>query len=359
MTTGIGVYWSPGHNRPTDLDYIRKLKPPVVRILEPDVQQMSDAYQEAPNAIIMPRLWWLDDGSGEQKKQANSDPIGTADRHAHQWINQLEVWEAEANERHIPWPTNIVVTGVNEPNDGLTVEAQVSYTVEFLDQCKRLGMRAAALCLGVGWPANTGPDTPVNWEPYEPVLDAIKRGNHILNLHEYWYDDPTNGWTWLAGRHVQLPAHWDVGIIIGECGVDRNVDLDRWHNEGGQRGWRGNIGAEEYAVDLVWYADACDPRVIAVLPFATDYRSDDWRSFDTQEAHNHILALADNEPYKPPPDNGGGEPDLEAIAAAVQETANSLAAAVRSNSRAQKLLGGGGYVEDFNRVSPCGEEWHT
>lgn len=46
----IGVYWAPGHGRPTDIDYMRQLQPPAIRILDPDVQHIADAYRAAPNA---------------------------------------------------------------------------------------------------------------------------------------------------------------------------------------------------------------------------------------------------------------------------------------------------------------------
>lgn len=300
MPNRISVYWCPGHNRPPDMEYMRRLGPAVIRILEPDVQQICDAHQAAPHAIIMPRLWWLDDNNGEQKKAAERQPLETGKQHAHQWAAQLKAWQQQAQERGLAWPKSVIVSGVNEPNEGVSVNSQVKYTVAFLDECKALGLRAAGLCLGVGWPANTGPDTPVNWEPYRPALEAIKRGGHVLDLHEYWYDEPENGWTWLAGRHLQLPAEWDIPILIGECGVDRYVDAERWQHEGGNRGWQGNMEPDAYAADLVRFAGRSDARVMAVLPFCTDYRQNGWESFDTARAHGAILDLVHSMPVDPP-----------------------------------------------------------
>jgi len=44
MAHRIGVYWAPGHGRPGDLEYMRRLQPPAIRILDPDVQPASGGY---------------------------------------------------------------------------------------------------------------------------------------------------------------------------------------------------------------------------------------------------------------------------------------------------------------------------
>jgi hypothetical protein len=286
----LGVYWCPGHGRPGDLEYMRQLQPPAIRILDPDVQHISDAHKAAPNALICPRDWAL----SEQKSDANRDPIATGERHAVEWRDKIDYWRNQAQMRGLPFPqdTQLVIVGINEPNDGVSVNAQVEYTVALCDKARALGLTVSALNLGVGWPGNTGPDTPPNWEPYGQALYAIQRSGHFLTLHEYYYDDPANGWGWYMGRHTKVPVSFQGRILIGECGVDRYVDAVRWQHEGGNRGWRGNMEPDAYAVDLAWYADQCDTRVVAVLPFLTDYRSREWESFDTAPAHDDIVALA-------------------------------------------------------------------
>jgi len=310
----LGVYWCPGHGRPGDLEYMRQLQPPAIRILDPDVQHISDAHKAAPNALICPRDWAL----SEQKSDANRDPIATGERHAVEWRDKIDYWRNQAQTRGIPFPqdTQLVIVGINEPNDGVSVNAQVEYTVALCDEARALGLTVSALNLGVGWPGNTGPDTPPNWEPYGQALYAIQRGGHFLTLHEYWYDDPTGGWGWLAGRHTKVPASFTGRILIGECGIDRYVDAERWRNEGGNRGWRGNLDPMEYAEDLIWYADECDSRVAAVLPFLTDYRSREWESFDTQAAHPWLLTLvqdadAEHTIHIPVVLNSGDKPHTE------------------------------------------------
>lgn len=299
MTHKLGVYWCPGHGRPGDLDYMRQLHPPAIRILDPDVQQISSAFAACPRALILPRDWAL----SEQKNDANTQPEQTGNRHANEWRRKLTDWRNQAQERGLPFPpdSQIAVVGINEPNDGVGIMAQVRYTVALCEEARHLGMTVSALNLGVGWPGNHGPGMPPDWEPYRPALEAIQRGGHFLCTHEYFYDDPANGWGWLAGRHLAVPAWFTGRILIGECGIDRYVDKARWDNEGGNRGWRGNVEPQAYAMQLTWYANQCDRRVVAVLPFLTDYRSREWESFDTAEAHPYIVELAhaqDEQPHE-------------------------------------------------------------
>lgn len=310
----LGVYWSPGHGRPDDLAYMANLQPPVVRILDPDVQHIAAVHAAAPRAIVFLRYWWLDDGNGEQLHAMNRDPVGTGKRHAAEWNREITRLRGEANERGLAFPpaNQLLVAGVNEINQGGTDSAITPYQVTLLDECAAYAIRAAAFSWGVGWPANKGEGSPPNWEPYAPVYDAIRRGDHVMDIHEYWYDSgPADGWGWWAGRINKCP--WNVPIIIGECGVDNYVDAARWENEGGNRGWRGNVTARQYADQMEYYLRRLDSRVIAILPFTTDYRDNGWESFDTAEAHPFFIEIGETapepgprppEPEPVPPDGG-------------------------------------------------------
>ena len=71
------------------------------------------------------------------------------------------------------------------------------------------------------------------------------------------------------------------------------MDAERWHNEGQPpRGWQGNVSPDQYADQMVRYVRGLDARVVAVLPFLTDYRSREWASFDTDAAHVALLQRA-------------------------------------------------------------------
>jgi hypothetical protein len=52
--------------RPDDLDYIKALRPHDVLILQPDIQDVSDAHVAAPEAEIALRWWDLDDNRGNE-----------------------------------------------------------------------------------------------------------------------------------------------------------------------------------------------------------------------------------------------------------------------------------------------------
>lgn len=288
MSHILGVYYAPGHNRYEDQEYIRALQPPAVRVLDPDVAQLALVHRLAPNALLLPRDWAL----SEQHDDVRRDPAGTGVRHAQDWRGKIDRWRSTGAQ--LPGDDRIVVVGINEPRvwDSAVVPWTVEYNVAFLDECTRLGLRACALNLSVGWPGNTGPDTPPDWSPYAPVLPAIKRGNHYLCVHEYWYrtgpQDGAGWWAWRIRHNT-----WDVPIIIGETGVDNYVDNDRWNNEGKPpRGWGGNVAPATYADQVTRYARGLDKRVVAILPFLTDYRSREWASFDTAGAAGELLASA-------------------------------------------------------------------
>jgi len=302
MTHSLGVYYAPEHGFQVDRDYIAALQPPVIRILDPDVQQIHDMHALAPNAIIAPRTWAIDDGSDEDhpSKQVNrfmADPVSTGRDHAEQYKGQWDRWQQEAAQRGLKLPPveRILFNSANEPNQGGTPDKIAAYCVAFFDRCTELSIRACGPCLGVGWPDNNGPDTPVDWSPYANagLEQAIQRNGGMLSVHEYFYKSgPQDNWRWLAGRHLQCP--FDVPILLGEIGIDNYVDAPRWGKEGGNRGWQGNVSPEQYAEMIERHIRGCDPRVKAALPFITDFRNNSWESFNTRAAHGALLARKDN-----------------------------------------------------------------
>lgn len=315
--TNLGVYYAPEHGFQVDRDYIAALQPPVIRILDPDVQHIADMHALAPNAVICPRTWAIDDGSDEDhpSKQVNrlmADPLGTGRDHAQQYAAQWDRWTSEASQRGLKLPNvdRILFNSANEPNQGGTPDKIAAYSVAFLDRCTELGIRACAPCLGVGWPDNTGPDTPVNWKPYADagLEQAIKRNGGMLSIHEYFYKTgPQDGWRWLAGRHLQCP--FDVPILLGEMGIDNYVDKARWDKEGGNRGWQGNVSPDQYAEMIEYHITHSDKRVVAGLIFITDYRNNSWESFNTRAAHNALLSRKDRMvPQVAPPSSPGPQP---------------------------------------------------
>lgn len=303
----LGCYYAPEHHRPGDLDYIGKLQSPFVRILDPDVQEISDVYRRSPGTTILLRYWWLDDGRSEsdphgQLGKLKADPIGTAKRHAAEWKQEIERLEKEAEDRGLLFParSQLGVSGVNEPNEGVDSSDHVGYaehekkialyTITLADELTPYRIKLAALCLGVGHPSLLDAAGKPDWSRLRVVEDAVRRNGGWIDLHEYWFHTgPQDGFTWYAGRHLHCPIN--LPILIGEAGVDDFVDIDRWKQEGGNRGWVGHLSPEAYGNQMAWYLEKCDTSVVGVLPFLTDFQDNYWASFDTEAAHPDFLKI--------------------------------------------------------------------
>lgn len=289
MSSTLGVYWSVMHRRPQDYDYFKQLQPTVFKIMDGGAPDYQFARDHLSNSLVVARDWAL----SEQHSDMLNAPIATGQRHAREW-----------NQHHTRLGfdrARTLILGINEPRvwEAGVPEALRLYTIALCDEAARLGLRVGAMQLSVGWPNNTGPDTPPDWSPWHGVEDAIRRGNHTLVLHEYWADNgPGENWGWWAGRALKCP--WQVPIIIGECGVDMYVkDAGVAHNS---RGWHGRMSPERYAQELADYTGrmSVDPRFVGCCVFASDFASHEWYSFDVEPAYQAILAthIPDMEPVK-------------------------------------------------------------
>lgn len=272
-------------NREADLQYIERLRPAAVKIVDPDpavVRRVLAALD--PNGVCVLR----DHPLSEQKADMARDPVGTGLRHALDWREKLITgrFKEFGNDRRI------VVCGINEPDVHNQAEEQVvyQYTKTFLETLTANNIRALALNLSVGWPRNSGAETPPIWDTFLPLASVILQGNHFLCVHEYWYPDVKSGWGWYGNRIAKCPM--SVPIIIGECGYTRQLaNLPQpW-------GWRGNVNPASYAEQLWYYHDQVDKNVFAIMPFTTGYASADWESKDTQPAHADILGRVRSYPW--------------------------------------------------------------
>jgi len=301
MSSLMGVHWIPTHGRNEDLAYMQSLNPAMIKIIDPDVQQISDVFTLVPNGLILLR----EHSISEQKEEMKNNPSQLAIDHANWWVNKINELQREALRREIPFPPvrQLSVCGINEPPVWEALDQTVQYTVDFLGNLNRFDLSGQALNLSVGWPGNTGEGTPPNWEPYSPIYPLLVESKHYLNVHEYWdIHGPNQMWGWWGGRIHHCPWQ-NINIVIGECGIDRYVAGPNFE---GNRGWLGHLEPAHYAAQLVEYLSAItiDKRVKCIQPFTTDYGSKDWSSFDTLPAHNDILRLLeeiDPPPIEPPP----------------------------------------------------------
>ncbi len=276
MSNGLlAPFWVPHHRRPQDYEFISKLDPPVVKIQDGGDIDYKWVREKLPNTTIVARDWAI----GEQHSDMARDPVATGKHHAQFWKDNQARLGFNADKT--------IVLGINEPKiwEAGQLAASAAYTVAFLDECKRLGLRGGALQLSVGWPNNSGPDTLPVWDGFVGVEAAIKRGNHVLVVHEYWADKgPAESWGWWAGRVLKCP--WQVPIVIGECGLEMAV------KNGVRQGWAGVCSAEAYADMLVDYNNrmAKDGRIRGLCIFLCDYANREWETLDLAPAYNAVIA---------------------------------------------------------------------
>jgi hypothetical protein len=205
----------------------------------------------------------------------------------------------------------VVFTGLNEPHVWADEPPDLTarYYAAFARRLHEHGLCAGLLNLSVGWPANSGPDTPPVWEPFQAALDAYAPGDYLF-LHEYWDETgPQKNWGWWAGRYTQCP--WPIPIIIGECGVD--VYVARGDVEKERRGWRAWLSPQDYMNQLAWYDAELrrDSRIHSAQIFTWDY-SHPWASFNVREPDfmdNVFLPYVQSQanvpdPVEPPPPSG-------------------------------------------------------
>ena len=279
------------HRRQQDYAFFTRLQPSVMKIMDGGPNDYAWVRDNLPNSLVVARDWAL----SEQHTDMLKDPVTTGTRHAQEW-------DKHANRLGFD-RTKTFVLGINEPHvwEPGVPEALRAYTIALCEEASELGLRVGAMQLSVGWPANTGPDTPPNWEPWRGVDNAIRANNGALVLHEYFADaGPGEMWGWWAGRSLKCP--WQVPIIIGECGIDMYVkDGSVAH---ASRGWQGRKEPAQYALELADYVGrmSADKRFVGCCVFAADFASHEWFSFDIERAYDAIVTTPIPQPTTPPVD---------------------------------------------------------
>jgi len=281
------VYWSVEHRRPQDYEYFKQLQPSVFKIMDGGEPDYTFARNELPTALVIARDWAM----SEQHADMLRDPVGTGQRHAREWNEHQPRLGFDR--------ATTLILGINEPHiwEPGVAEALRQYTIAMLKEAGGLGLHVGVMQLSVGWPNNSGPDTPPDWSAFEGVENAIQVNDGVLICHEYWANQgPSENWGWWAGRSLKCP--WQVPIIIGECGIDMFVKDTSVGQQ--KRGWLGHMPPERYAAELAGYVGrmSADPRFVGCCVFASDFQAHEWYSFDVEPAYKAILAtpIPDNKP---------------------------------------------------------------
>lgn len=311
-----GAYMAFEHDRPSDWRWLERWQPSVIRLMmngkhgDPasvDVNRIARVHRTCPDALILLRVWEMDDRNYEAHREMYADPLGAA--------QQYHAWWRALIDRLPNVPRDRLMAGAwNEPVPVNASQASALYAAS--EELARLGtqdsVRYGVYVWSVGKPPKDGEDI-YDWAHWRKIEPALLAGNHAVILHEYaqkegmygvWTDDQGNerrDWTNLMGRHLESGLE-RVPVIIGEWGIDGILFNRDRHPEYGHNGWR-NFGAlwgsERYADEYVEYIRQCAPNVIGVCPFISDHGDRKWFSFDPEPAYGALLSrkhLCEREP---------------------------------------------------------------
>lgn len=279
----FNIHWIPQHREAGDRDFFASLHPRFIKVVWDGEPAYCEDVQAAGAGYIY-RDYQLSENWGNRDLISRQHAIDVGHAHANHCWGIHDRLIARGFPRNRIW-----FEGLNEPQVWRPEERPhwVSlYYEAFLNSLHNFGGRGVVGNLGVGWPGNSGPDTPVDWSKFSEMFDAmITRGDHTdyLGLHEYWaYDGPCQNWGWWAGRCFQVPVN--VPILLTECGIDGGV--------AGQpnKGWGSLPGnrdekAARYCIELWQYMDLLrdDQRVQGILPFTYDGEMNDWEEFNLKD----------------------------------------------------------------------------
>lgn len=293
----LGVHWIADQVRDSDKDYMNRLDPGVIKIVNPSRDRVAEAF-----------LWVSAYGHvalryhpiSEQQAELQANPVKLAEEHAAYWIKQLDTTYKEFDRKRL------YVMGINEPTIHNADQANgvAKYTETFLLRLQPHNIRAYVFNFSVGWPREI--NGRIIWDEFLYLENLINATNSFGCVHEYWYPRVSSGWNSYANRVSRCPMK--IKFVIGECGYTRQIaELPQpW-------GWNGNMDANAYAAQLWEYQRLVDPgKVFAVLPFTTSFGGNEWASKDTAPAHEAILSRIESFSWPNPwPMYGTVDPDPE------------------------------------------------
>lgn len=283
--TLLRPHWRPTHDA-TPHGFDRWIAPDGsdawVKILNPDGHLCQQVWAAAPEAKLCLRLH----GLSEEKAQMRSDPVGTARRHAQEWLSFVTTHGLTGKLDQLAFE------GINEPSwEPSNLPPVVAYNAAFVEFMGTRGMSPCALQINTGWPTNHSiRNAPPDWEPFEPVRLALLRYGGYLSVHEYWdrRGPASDDWLWNPGRIFQIPDNWAaIPVLVTEAGYDQAVNAPAGTPN---HGWQGHLSADEYMAHLTEYDRRlrhavvdypAKPKVQAVFVFTHDF-DHPWDTFDTR-----------------------------------------------------------------------------
>ena len=301
----FGVYWAPSHGQNVVLDFIRDIQPPTVLVLTEDVQPISDVFEAAPDALIIPRVWAVDDFHGQAVQEIKDNPVQAARLHFERAYRMWRMWQQQAFERSLPWPDldQVLFPCANEINNGIDYPTANHYFKAYCQVAKTYDARALVGRLGVGHPFTLYTDGTVDWsDTTEGLEHVINVGDHVWSVHCYWQQEGPfheEDYPFLAGRWESNPMQ--VPMINEESGVDAGI-----FNRFPKQGWKGqdvNLTPEEYVdqVKGVHRRVEADDRMLSMKLFSADFQNkEDWATFDIRELFDRFRAWLHDRTESPP-----------------------------------------------------------
>ena len=250
------------------------LAPYDILILDPDVQDVSDAFLASPASEIVCRFWDLDDGRSDANSRGvygrlADDPVGTAKWYARHTVTRLDGMVAEAQRRGLPFPekSQLVAHLINEPDTNNLMAQINTFTAEAVPLIAAAGYGVEAFCLGTGHPAQLNAEGKPDWAPLTEALAVCYEHKAYAVVHEYYNDlgieDPSVN-PWHIFRHRWAPqGHASPRMKIGEFGLEMLLNGRRPDHHG----WRGIISGDQYLADHRYYLSNVREDVVSVRTF--------------------------------------------------------------------------------------------
>lgn len=208
------------------LEIIRKWQPPLVLVLQPEVEKVQQLREACPNAVVVGRFYHDD---SHYANNIDARPIEFA---------------AEIHNEIVSHPVTPLLDYVqsnNETNqDWEGIQKLNQYTQEWMALADQSGVyKCAILAFSVGnpdMPFKTGDPAGFNgrmlyWQQVLPSLNYAQHHDHILLLHAYGYPDmfhPDADWyIYRYERQVQdnlkTLGITNLKYAYGEIGIDRLI----------------------------------------------------------------------------------------------------------------------------------------
>jgi hypothetical protein len=307
------------HDRAQDWDFLAAWQPNVIRLMvqgnhtDPNsvsVPLIERVHATCPDALILVRVWDVDDRNYEAHAAMAQDPKREAAAQVDWWTRLFDRIQGV--------PRTQLMAGLNNETGPEKDGALYTYTQAALELATQRAVRLGVFVFSVGRPSLAG-ESQYDIAYFSQLDDLILANRGAVVLHEYmqpegmyavWTDDQGNerkDYTYLIGRHTR----WAIKapVIIGEWSIDGILYNRHPHPEYGNNGWHSfsEWPPTRYADEYVECVRQSSDNVIGICPFLSDNgdSTGKWKSFDVLEAYSELLkrkelCVKDSAPVQPP-----------------------------------------------------------